>query len=166
MVNRFPGQVVRGSDTEVLWARKTADESVTSSTTLQNDDTLLVSVEASAVYEFALHLAVVGNTTGDFKMGFTFPTSSTCWWSGKGGVETDAGFGASGSTRHSVSFGDASGTAVAYTGSTTILSIHVMGVLSVSTTAGTLQLQWAQNTSNATATTVKAGSFLRAQRRE
>lgn len=165
MTTRYAGQVIRASDTEVLWALKASDESVTSSATLQNDDSLLLSVEANATYELAAHIAYVGNTTGDIKFAFTWPSGSTLYWSGKGGVESDAGYGASGSTRQSVSFGDASGTAVAYTGSTTVLSVHIMGCLVTSSIAGTLQLQWAQNTSNGTATTVKAGSFLRAQRR-
>lgn len=166
MTTRYAGQVVRASDTEVLWALKAADESVASSTTLQNDDTLLVTLEANATYEFVAHVGYVGNTTGDIKLAFTFPSGASCYWSGKGGPASDDTFGSSGSTRHSVSFGDASGTSLSFAGSTTVLSVHILGVVTTASTAGTLQLQWAQNTSNATNTTVKAGSFLRAVRRE
>jgi len=155
MVNRYPGQLVRGSDTEVLFALKLTDESLTSSTTLQNDDTLLFPVEASATYEFTATVVYVGNTTGDFKLAFTFPSGATLYWVGKG---TPIGL--------DNSFGAASGTSLAYSGETTNQSIVVQAVLTTGSTAGTLQLQWAQNTSNATATVVKTGSFIRAQRRE
>src|SRR5207253_11445727 len=49
---------------------KTADETVTSSTTLQNDDHLVLPVVASAVYTFALDLYMTESTdfVGDFKM--------------------------------------------------------------------------------------------------
>lgn len=165
MTTRYPGQKVRASDTEVLWARKTTDESLTSSTTLQNDDTLVVPVEAYAVYEFTALVAYTGNTTGDIKIGFTFPSGS-CYWAGKGPSEADSGYGAVGASRHSASFGDLTGTATPYAASTTPLAVLITGVLATDIASGNLQLQWAQNTSNATATVVKAGSFLRAQRRE
>lgn len=160
------GQVVRASDTQVLWARKTVDESITSSTTLQNDDSLLLAVEADAVYEIAGTLFYAGNVTGDIKVAFTFPTGATLYWAGKGGSEADAGYGGVGASRHSASVADASGTATAFTGSTTNLAIFIRALLVTSGTSGNLQLQWAQNTSNGTATTVKVGSYLRAIRRE
>ena len=160
-----PGGLVRASDNQILWALKTVDESVTSSTTLQNDDTLLHPVEASTTYEFEALLALTGNVTGDFKMAFTFPAASTCYWGAVGPSSADAGFGTAGSAQLAATFGSASGTAVAYSGSTTAVVILVKGVLVVSTTPGNLQLQWAQNTSNGTATVVKAGSYLRAAKR-
>lgn len=166
MATRYAGLTVRASDTEVLWARKVADESVTASTTMQDDDALLVQVEANRVYEFDALIGYVGNTAGDVKVGFTFPAGASCYWAGQGGSDGDSGYGGVGASRHSASFGDASGTATAFTGSTTALAILVKGMLVVGGTPGVLRLQWAQNTSNATATTVKAGSFLRAQARE
>lgn len=161
----YAGKLIRAGDLETLWARKTADESVTSSTTLQNDDTLVLQGVADAVYEIEGALFYVGNTTGDIKVAFTFP-SGNLYWFGKGGSEADGGFGGVGASRHSASYNDASGTSTAFTGSTTNLALLLKGVWVVGVSGGALQLQWAQNTSNATATTVKAGSFLRMQRRE
>jgi hypothetical protein len=58
------------------------------------------------------------------------------------------------------------GTAEAFgtNGTTTLMAAELSFTLVTSSTAGNLQLQWAQNTSNATATTVKAGSVLTALR--
>jgi hypothetical protein len=41
-----------------------------------------------------------------------------------------------------------------------LAALHVHGLLVVGGTAGTVKLQWAQNTSNVTATILKSGSFL------
>src|SRR5690348_15724965 len=58
---------------------KGADESVTSSTTLQNDDALLVTLTANATYVFSLFLNYQGGTQGssDIKVAWTFPTGTT-----------------------------------------------------------------------------------------
>ena len=48
-------------------------------------------------------------------------------------------------------------------GTSTIMTYTVWGLL-ITTTAGALHFQWAQNTSNATNTHIKAQSFLCAQR--
>lgn len=162
----YAGQFVRASDVEIQWARKTSDESVTSSTTLQNDDTLLLPVRASSVYRFTALVGYVGNTTGDIKLGFTFPSGATCHWAGKGASSSDDGYGTTGASKHSAVFGEVSGTATSFAGSTSNLAVLIEGILITGTTAGNLTLQWAQNTSNGTATTVKAGSFLELSRRE
>ena len=68
-----------GAGIAPLAAYKTLDETVTNSTTLQNDDALLVSLAANAVYLFAVLLdyegAAVG--TGDLKYGWGVPTGAT-----------------------------------------------------------------------------------------
>lgn len=162
----YAGQYVRASDVEVQWARKTADESVTSSTTLQNDDTLLLPVRASSVFRFTALVAYTGNTTGDIKFAFTFPSGAACYWAGKGPSTADDGYGTVGASKHAASFAESSGTSTSFAGSTSTLAVLIEGILITGSTPGTLTLQWAQNTSNGTATTVKAGSFLEMTRRE
>lgn len=164
-VRVFAGQKVRASDLEVLWARKSLDESVTSSTTAQNDDTLVLAVRANSTYRFTCLVAYTGNPTGDIKIGFATPAGSICYWAGKGPSTADDGYGTVGASKHSASL-DEAGATTSYAGSTSALAILVEGVLIVGSTSGNLTLQWAQNTSNGTATTVKAGSFLEAVRRE
>jgi hypothetical protein len=166
MVIRKPGQIVRASDTEVLWARKGSDESVTSSATLQNDDSLVVQLEALAAYEFTVVLAWTGNVTGDIKFAFTFPSGGSCYWTASGPSDGDAGYGSTGASRYTANWGSASGTSTSFSGSTSTLGMIIQGVVVTSSTAGNLQLQWAQATSNGTATVVKAGSFISATRRE
>lgn len=134
------------------YVRKSADESVTSSATLQNDDELLLAIAANETRIFDLHVAYVGGTTGDFRFGFTFPSGCNLYLSATSYDTTTT-------QQSSVSSG-ASGTASAL-GATTAVLFHARGVVMNGATAGNFQFQWAQSVSNGTATTVKAGSTLR-----
>jgi hypothetical protein len=137
---------------------KASTESVTASTTLQNDDELFTSVAASATYDVRVYLLHSSGTAGDIKVGWTAPTGSVLTW-GVQGAHT----GSTSSSQvadvnmqtrtigETASFGGGSST-----GTTAV----IYGSLTTSTTAGTLQLQWAQDASNATATQVRAGSAL------
>lgn len=144
---------------------KTADESVTSSTTLQNDNHLLCSVAANAQYIIVARLAVNGSASGDFKMAWTFPTGTTTQRFSRGPDASSAGSTASTTMRAS---GITNGHLVEinYGVFTTGSQSYIEETLYVFTggTAGTCQLQWAQNVSSATATTVEEGSFLAAER--
>lgn len=135
--------------------RKAADESVTSSNTLQNDDELALAVAANTTYVFEAFLAYTAGTTGDFKAAVTFPAGATCFasvqrtdgstWSEAAGAQVSSGSAISGGGL-----------------GTTIPTLQLWrGVLMVGGTAGNLQVQFAQNVSNGTATTMKAGSVLR-----
>lgn len=138
--------------------RKTASESVTSSTTLQNDDALLFAVGANQVWTLDLVLFVDGATTGDIKLGVTVPASTTYQIGGLGNIVAASGIDSDEHnatlTTGTISFGTAG------TGTTTM--IIARGTLATSSTAGSVTLQWAQDTSDATATRVLANSFLRA----
>ncbi|MDX2697018.1 hypothetical protein [Streptomyces ipomoeae] len=148
------------------YVRKTADESVTSSTTLQNDNELVLAVSASATYFFRVWLMATDATdaNGDIKFAFTFPTGAVCHFSGKG-PHTLLASGAFGDGEYIARNTATSGSTVASYGLTTsVIGIELTGLLIVSGTAGNLQLQWAQNTSDANATTVQAGSFMTLER--
>lgn len=145
-------------------ATKTALESVTSSTALQNDDELVLPVEASAVYEMALVLFHDSDATvaGDIKIAWTGPAGAALSWGVHGAntsVTTSTGVGSVNmQTRTIAEFasfggGDSAGT-----------TALAFGTLTTAGTAGTLQLQWAQETSNAVATNVRAGSRLTLRR--
>lgn len=141
---------VSTSDSQV---RKSADESVTSSATLQNDNELSLAVAANKTYVFDVYLAYTAGTTGDFKAALTFPSGATAF------AAISATDGSSWTTTglQISSGGSVSGGGL---GVTIPVLQRWTGVLMVSSTAGTLQVQWAQNTSNGTATTVKAGSVM------
>jgi hypothetical protein len=157
--------------TTPIYAYKTGDESVTSSTTPQDDDHLFVPVVSGAVYEISADLWITGRGTSvqsDFKAQFTFPTPATFIWGGAGlnsglnvGVSTAGagnfgGFTTTSSPTSTLAFG---------TPDTNLALVQVKATLD--TTAGgsgTVRLQWAQVNSSVTATTLKKLSRLRAQR--
>jgi hypothetical protein len=147
-------------------ATKTTDETVTSSTTLQNDDELSVAVAANTTYKVKFWLTVFGAAAGDIKVALTFPTGSTCktfgglgMYNGSAAAATNAdveahGYGStSTSPTSSITFGVPDTNGIVLTCEATI---------AVGPTAGAITVQWAQGTSSGTGTTVKAGSYLHA----
>lgn len=137
-----------------VFARKTSDETVNNSATLQNDDQLALAVEASVVYRLEMMLIVNSGTTPDFKFAWTYPSSLTMFYSAH--IASPAG-GGTGSDLNGP-YIETTVPALGTLGSDQILRAD--GIVIVSSTAGTLQLQWAQNTANASNTTVKTGSHL------
>jgi hypothetical protein len=138
---------------------KSADESVTSSTTLQNDDQLAVPLLASSHYWIEAFLIYSAATASDLSLAISVPTGAALYWS-HGGLRGGATSSVDNISR---TFVDETGTGwIGGTGGDAV----VMGEGHVTTgvTAGNLQIRWAQNTSGATATIVKAGSILIAQR--
>lgn len=155
---------------QLQFVRKTADEPLTSNTTMQNDDHLVVSVAANGIYTFELMLmAQTANSdlSGDIKVAFTFPTGGTLHFTGTGPNNADLS-----STNSSNSNGEWVARNNAVSGTTFIpygmsgvpIGILLKGILINGSTAGSLQLQWAQNASNANALTVLTGSWMQAER--
>lgn len=146
-------------DVAPLSAYKSIDQAVTSSTTLVNDNALLLALQASEVYRVDALIYYTGGThaTSDLKVNFTYPSGAT-----------SAGVGYLGQTtalavqQGTVVLGGA--LAFGSNGTGNVMLAELTFTISVSSTPGTLQLQIAQNTSSATATTVKAGSLLEAVR--
>jgi hypothetical protein len=137
---------------------KATTQTLSSSTTLQNDSTLVTpALPASSTYLIEGLIVYDAGTTGDFQMGFTTPSGSSLSWTGSG-FSTTASSGTS--TINATS--ESSGTALPFgaVGTGTPCSVMVKGVITIGATAGALQLQWAQNTSDATTLTVHVGSYL------
>lgn len=151
--SKLRGGTLNSLITEVrgVYARKTADETVNNSTTLQNDDHLLVSVAANAVYDFKLILHYNSGTTPDLKVGWSVPSGTTMVWGGYIADTTGAVTSVAALTQTSVQ---------AIGGSGSNIYQFFSGVVVTSTTAGTLQLQWAQNTLTASDSKILAGSEL------
>jgi len=145
-----------------LYARKTADETVNGSASLQNDDHLAIVLAASATYEIDVQLFYSSASTPDIKFALTFPTGATCSWAPIGYKSDGTNFEAEFRTS---TWQAASGTSNAVAGTAaTYDAALIKGIIRVGSTAGTLQVQWAQNTSNGSNTTVKADSSLVARR--
>lgn len=152
-----------GEKRELLFVRKTADKSITSSTALENDDHLLLSVAANSTYIVDLMVFVDGATTGDFRCGFDEPTGATFTWGQLALINTATA--ASGSMIVSAfNEGSVSGGPTGTAGAGTKMGYRIRGLLRTAGTAGTLQMKWAQGTSDPTATTVFTDSFMTAQK--
>lgn len=141
-----------------LVVRKTLDESVTSSTLLQNDDVLLMAVAANEIWHVQLCLSFSAvQATGDLKVAFTFPAGGEIGMTGPGADNTGtfnmSRFEGTTTPTTARSFsGPASSTARAFQ--------VIEGIFINAGTAGNFQLQWAQAASNVTATIVRANSTL------
>lgn len=138
-----------------ITARKTANETVNGSATFQNDDELFVAVEASVTYHMELRISYTSGTTPDLKIQWTYPTGTTIRWSG---VDSDV----AGAVRITGNLVETSTPAIC--GSAADLMAVYTGMVVTGVNAGTLQLQWAQNTSTGSNSTVYAGSFLTIKR--
>ena len=146
-----------------LYVRKTADESVLSSTALQDDDMLTLTVEASATYEVSSLILYTSGTTEDFKFDFQGPAGAVFDYTPNSGDTSDT------DQYTLVNYGYAVfGTPVSTNGDSAPSNVHTVypyGLLRTSVTAGSVRFRFAQNTSGAgTAATCKAGSFLMARR--
>ncbi len=131
---------------------KPSNETVVSSTTLQDDDDLKFAVLSGETWSFSFDLTVseiANNPNLKFRIGATGGLTGSIeysWWSNAGGAEE--GFISNFTT-----------TAVGISLGTIKSGVHVSGAIKA-TANGTVQLQWAQDSSDADATTVHALSKL------
>lgn len=162
-----PGQILTASDVNTWFVPitriKPGDTARASTTTFANDPDLILPVAANSTYFVQAVLFYTGAATmgSGFKYTFTVPTSAT-------GMHGDSYQNSS-----NIYVGD-----IAYNwtdtpqpqggawtdGVTSFLNVKISGILVVAGTAGNLTLQWAQFTSSATNTTLRANSFLAASR--
>lgn len=141
------------SELRPILARKTLDETVNNTSTLQNDNHMSASVIANAVYEMRMRAIVNGGTTPDIKFGWTYPVGLT--------MSVHFFEGSTPSTAASVLQGPGIETTVpAFSTIAADQIIIIEGLVIVGANAGTLQLQWAQNVATASNTTVKINSYL------
>lgn len=174
IVSPFQGQLVYNTTTGLLhrytgsswiayyagtaWISKLATESVTSSTALQGDNDFAWSVITNSTYALEGYVPYIAGTTGDINCDFTVPAGSSFLWTNFGTVGPAGG--ASLTDINYVTQGGSVARAMNGNGATT-MSFHPMGYLTTAGTAGTLQFRWAQNTSDATATQVLIGSWMK-----
>ena len=144
------------SASAVLKSRKSADETVTSSTTLQDDDDLQANVSANTNYIVdGVIFVESASSDPDIKIGFDVPTGATL----------DIGYIAAFSNNRSrgelleTDGGASAEIPVRRNNQTTI--IRVAGSVEIAGTAGDVKLQWAQSNSDTDGTKVLEGSYLR-----
>jgi hypothetical protein len=145
-----------------IFVRKTGDESVTTSAAMQDDDHLTVTLDASATYLIQYGFYYSASLAGDFKWQWVGPSDlvgkhgamrlSNSATSSEGNIRASGGAFTSG-TSSVLSAGGTTGTA------------YVQGdALVVTTTGGAFKLQWAQETSDGTATQLLTYSWMLARR--
>lgn len=141
--------------------RKTADESVTSSTTLQDDNDLFFDVGPNQTWEVTCVLAADGASAGDLSWAFTVPSGASMF----GRMVRLAG-GAATQSETAASWDSDWTTALVHglLGAGAICPLTLHGLYIGGSAGGRVQLQWAQDVSSGTATTVGTGSFLIARR--
>ncbi|NUR03059.1 MAG: hypothetical protein HOY79_43090 [Streptomyces sp.] len=140
------------------WAQKIGPTGRASTTTLADDPDLILALPGAGTFTFELFLNYTGGTLGssDLKMAMVYSGSSSYGVWAVNGVNTT-------STAQVNMGGNGTGTAGTITVGTsggTFLTVDIKGEL-VATSAGNLSLQWAQNTSNATATNLRQGCWMR-----
>ena len=139
--------------------RKTANQTLNTSIALQDDDDLKIALAASETWFFEAFIVCGGPSAADIKFAFTVPAGATLLWGASGPL-----LGAGG-THAEFDVATSSAAVVSYDTETgTDRSVHIRGTAINSTTAGDLQLQWAQNLSDGTNITVFANSWLKGQR--
>lgn len=134
--------------------RKTNTQTVNNSATLVDDSVLKIPIGKNEVLRFAFTIFYNSNTTADFKFTFVGPSGAT----GRIAV------GARTLTDGSIGGGGAFALAGAVTCGGLGFEASIVGTVTIAngTTPGNVQLQWAQNTADASNTTVLANSNLSA----
>lgn len=124
---------------------KSADEIVNNSAVLQNDNDLLLAVGANSVWWFEFFVIHTTDSTRDLTLAVTGPAGSTIVW----------GHPASTTAPNKVGGSDID----VVSGSGAGRNYRIWGVAAIGSTAGNIQLQWAQTVAGAVDTTVKENSI-------
>jgi hypothetical protein len=153
LVNDGSGNLSWIGTAPLLRVYKPTDQTVASSTTLVNDTALSFPVAASEVWQFEIDIYSTfdGGAASGVKAAFTVPAGCTLQWVAVSGTAPQTVSGTS------LTLATGGGSVTAYMS-------KLIGQVINGVTPGTVQLQWAQNTSDGTATAVKAGSSLVATR--
>lgn len=166
---RITGTLMQAMLPDVVW--KTANEDRAATTTLANDSDLVATLEANATYHVTMYIHFAAVDAAQFKTQWAVPTGATGNRSALGAAFELASSGAAttqaadGGYHRSGVHGYTTTVRYGTRASATNQALVVEeSILTTSSTAGTLALQWAQFTSNATATRVAAGSSMHIRR--
>ncbi|MFI8104694.1 hypothetical protein [Streptomyces sp. NPDC086023] len=141
---------------------KAADEPRQATTVVSDDGHLFASLEANSVYRFNSTLLFDGPEAADATITFTVPAGSTGGWAPYAGtLGTTVPDGSAQLKVAARQYGSNSDIGVmASSASLAGVIATPRGVVVTGPTPGLLRLRWAQQTSNATAVNLKAGSLL------
>jgi hypothetical protein len=157
------GQILTASDVNTWFVdivrNKPTDEGPITTTTLQNDNDLILPLAAGAAYELDGYLAASGASisTADIKTGFTAPSGASFRF-------TTFGYSLTSNAVVAISAARSSGAAPQGVDGSAASPVIIKGWVTTTATSGNFTLQWAENTGNASGTSVLAGSWLKARR--
>lgn len=155
------GVIISAGKGSKTYVRKSAAESVASTTTLQNDDHITFTLAASAVYQLSAFLSVSGSTGADVQTAWSITGPAS------GGNHTNRYCRGPAANTTIVDQGDAVMRALGW-GSAMVYGldgvrasgISESGLLDTTTGgSGAITLQWAQNASNAASTVLGTSSY-------
>lgn len=141
---------------------KASDESVTSSTSMQDDNELTFSVDAAGTYIIDFFISISGDSTADIATEVSFPSGTMhLFTAGQSPTATSADSDARFVTRMADASSPTSSIAFGIPASSGFVYMHA---LLVASGTGSVTLRWAQSSSSATPTVIAAGSHLVARR--
>lgn len=147
----------------VLFARKSANQSITNSTTLQDDTHLQFTVAGSAIYRVEGLLIFNGATSGGgMRIGWSAPPLSSFDWIATG--QNTGATATAGSVITNAQNLSSNNYGLGTIGTSTNMTAAVRGLLQTGTNGGTFKLQWAQALANATAVTMVQNTNITLQR--
>lgn len=154
-----------------LHTRKTADTNVTNSTVITQDPHLVLAVPANTIWEMVGCIFYTSaSITPDLNYQFTGPAGSSGFHTAVGPstvVNTDPpneAVGNSQSGNRTIATAIGSGRSYGVPVVSTIFGLEVKGMFEIAGTAGNVSVDWAQQTANATPTTLKIYSWFRLTR--
>ncbi|MEV4059733.1 hypothetical protein [Nonomuraea dietziae] len=156
-----PDEVGYAADLNRFWVQglhviKPADETVTNSAVLQNDDHLLLAVAANTDYWMECCVLYNAPTANDMQLAWSGPAGATLEWSNNG-LALGATSAVDRISRTALGIGSTA--TIGGSGGDAVCAMK--GLLRVAATAGTLQMRFAQNTAAAaTSVVIKTGSML------
>ena len=140
---------------DIIVRYKPTTQTVNNSSTLVYDTALGFPIGPGQIWRIDYSILYNSGTTPDWKAALTVPTGASVYLRGIGGD-------AAGTLAEAHSI--VSGTAISFQGTGANRLLTLEAVIIVGVTAGVCQLQWAQNSANASDTKVLEGSHLVAVR--
>lgn len=146
---------------QVRFIYKPAITSRSATTTLANDPDLTMTVAINATYrvEFWI-LGTSASATPNIKTAWTVPASTTGVKFAVGPTDTASGLVTRFNTNMRSTGHSFTTTCIYQLDGTGVEAIHESAVITTAGTSGSVTLQWSQGTSNATASSVDAGSYM------
>lgn len=137
-------------------AYQAVDQTVNNSTALVSSTGLVMSVETNAIYTALGNICYISPTAADFKINFIYPSGASfrvsSWYLPTGETAANGSV-----TRDGVDDPAAFGVGGIGTG---MMVLRPIGRLTVGTTSGNFQVQFAQNTATVGNTILRTGSWI------